>query len=252
MLGEELARRRPAPRAVYISPSSDPFPPLAEVQAETAAVVEVLAEHGVQSWLMTRGYIRPTVLRRLAVHREKVRITVGLTTLDRHLRRVLEPLAAPATLRLRQIAQLRQLGFRVQVALEPLVPGLTDTRANLTTLLQALAGAGVRQVTVGYLFLRPGIQENLRRALELYGWSELVLGCYAKGPVLAQDSIRAARYLPRTDRQRGYAALMALAAGQGITVTINGLTNPDFSGATRQPDPVRRRIGASLFPHTSP
>ncbi|MCI0460304.1 MAG: hypothetical protein L0Z62_25405, partial [Gemmataceae bacterium] len=48
-LEAELARRRHQPRAVYISPSTDPFPPLAEVQQETARVVEVLAAHGVEA-----------------------------------------------------------------------------------------------------------------------------------------------------------------------------------------------------------
>src|SRR5262249_26196244 len=43
-LPAELASRCRRPRAVYISPSTDPFPPLVEVQAETARVVSVLAE----------------------------------------------------------------------------------------------------------------------------------------------------------------------------------------------------------------
>ena len=44
---------------------------------------------------------------------------------------MLEPLTASPRLRLRQIRRLRDLGIPVQVALEPLVPGLTDTRDNL-------------------------------------------------------------------------------------------------------------------------
>ena len=51
------------PRAVYVSPSTDPFPPLAEIQAETGRAVEALAQQGVSAWLMTRGFIRPAALR---------------------------------------------------------------------------------------------------------------------------------------------------------------------------------------------
>src|SRR5207244_4564802 len=127
-LTSELADREQKPRAVYVSPSTEPFPPLAEVQAETARVVETLCGHGVEAWLMTRGYIRPAALEVLAAHPGRVKVTMGLTTTDRNLQRVLEPLAAPPRLRLRQIAKLRELGIAVQVALEPLVPGLTDTR----------------------------------------------------------------------------------------------------------------------------
>jgi hypothetical protein len=35
--------------------------------------------------------------------------------------------------------------------------------------------------------------------------------------------------LPKSRRQRGYAALMAMAAVHGITVSVCSATNPDFS-----------------------
>ena len=233
-LTEELARRQQKPRAVYVSPSTDPFPPLAEVQAETGRVVEALARHGVEAWLMTRGYIRPSALEVLAAHREHVKVTIGLTTTDRQLQRVLEPLAAPPRRRLRQIAQLCSLGIAMQVALEPLVPGLTDTRDNLGELLEALAALGVNRVTAGYLFLRQGIRNNLIQALQPFGWDEQVLSAFAGGPLLEAAGVAPARYLPKARRQRGYSALMALAAGLGITVHVSGVTNPDFR-------PPRRR-----------
>ncbi len=229
----ELSRRAKRPRAVYVSPSTDPFPPLPEIQAETAGVVEVLSAHKVETWLMTRGYIRPAALQILAAHHECVKVTTGLTTVDRNLQRVLEPLAAPPRLRLRQIGQLRDLGIRVQVALEPLLPGLTDTRANLTEVLEALAAAGLRHVSAGYLFLRPGIRDNLIKALEPYAWDQPVLEAFSAGPVLSAGTIAPARYLPKARRQRGYACLMALAAGFGITVSVSATTNPDFRGPPR-------------------
>jgi DNA repair photolyase len=244
---KELSGRHKAPRAVYVSPSTDPFPPLAEVQEETARVVSLLADHGVEAWLMTRGYIRPAALAVLAAHRERVKVTVGLTTLDRTLQRALEPLAAPPRLRLRQVRRLRELGIPVQVALEPLVPGLTDTRDNLAGVLKALAAIGVRQVSAGYLFLRSRIQDNLARALKPYGRDELVLGAFAGGPVLEAGLVAAARYLPKARRQRGYAALMALGAERGITVRVSSLTNPDFRAlpSSATPAPPRQR----LLPH---
>ncbi len=233
-LATELSGRRKRPRAVYLSPATDPFPPLAEVQDETARVVAVLAEHGVEAWLMTRGYIRPAALRVLEEHRERVKVTIGLTTLNRNLNRMLEPLAAPPRLRLRQLVELRKRGIRAQVALDPLVPGLTDTRTNLLEVLEALAECGVQHVTASYLFLRPGIQDHLVRTLGPHGWDELVLQEFTKGPVLPSATLAPARYLPRARRQRGYAALMSLAAGLGMTVSVSALTNPDFQRPQRQ------------------
>src|SRR5262249_37398997 len=141
----ELAGRRQRPRAVFLSPTTDPFPPLLEVQTETVRVIEVLARQGIDVWLMTRGHIWPFAQKTLAAHPERVRVTVGLTTVDRKLQRILEPLAAPPALRLEQLADLRGCGVAVQAALEPLIPTMTDTRANLLAVLEALAAVGVQQ-----------------------------------------------------------------------------------------------------------
>jgi DNA repair photolyase len=216
------------PRAVHVCPSADPFPPLAEIQAETGRAIQVLASHKVEAWLMTRGYIRPAVLRVIEAQRRWVRITMGLTTLDRGLQRRLEPLAAPPRMRLRQLAQLRARGISVQVALEPLVPGLTDTHSHLTALLEQLAAAEIRHVTAGYMFLRPGFRDHLVGLLEPHGIGDMVLEAFEGGPILRSRSMAAAQYLPKIRRQRGYAALMALAAGLGIRVSVCSLSNPDF------------------------
>jgi DNA repair photolyase len=227
-LAAELRSRRPLPRAVFLSPSTDPFPPYSQIQQETVRAVEVLHRFGVEAWLMTRGIIRPFALRCLEPFHDRLRIIVGLTTTDRSLQRTLEPLAAPPRLRLRQIARLRAMGCRVQAAVEPLLPGLTDTRANLGPLLEALAAAGVTHVTAAYMFLRPGIRDNLERILEPHGCDETVLDAFERGPVLKTEYLKAARYLPKQRRQRGYATLMSLAANLGITVSVSGVTNPDF------------------------
>jgi DNA repair photolyase len=248
-LERELLQRRRLPRAVYISPASDPFPPHAAAQREAVQVAGVLAEHGIDAWFMTRGYIRPTILRLLAEHAAHVKVTVALTTLNRSLQRVLEPLTAPPRLRIRQMADLRAAGISVQVALEPLLPGLTDTRENLAVLLETLAGAGVTHVKAGYAFIRSNIQEALVAALERLACAENIIQRYWGGPVLSASSLAPARYLPKKYRQRGYASLMALAAGYGITVGISALANPDFRLPSAEAEVARAEVPlfASLF-----
>jgi len=232
----ELASKRQKPRAVFISPSTDPFPPHLESQTETVRVVRVLARFGIQAWLMTRGFIRPAVMDALSALREHAKITIGLTTLDRRLQRVLEPLTASPRLRLRQIGQLKERGIRVQVAMEPLIPGVTDTRENIVAVFDALSALGIRHVSASYLFLRPAIRDNLLEAMRQHGLADTVSEEFAAGPLLTAPGLAAARYLPRARRQRGYAALMALAAARGIAVGITGMTNPDFP-TVRAPSP---------------
>jgi DNA repair photolyase len=230
-LARELETRRRMPRAVFLSPSGDPFPPFLKLQQETVRVVQVLANHNVKAWLMTRGFIRPAVLNALDAYRSHVRFTVGLTTMDRALQRALEPLTAPPRLRLRQIRDLKERGFPVQAALEPLIPGITDTRKNLTPVLDSLAALGVSHIATSYLFLRPGIRDNLLAALELHNIPDTVTEAFDAGLMLTAPGLSAAWYLPRARRQRGYATVMALAAERGMSVSISSLTNPDLPAA---------------------
>jgi hypothetical protein len=113
--------------------------------------------------------------------------------------------------------------------LEPLIPGVTDTRSNLLPLLEALALEGIRSLTVGYLVVHQRNQQHLEAVLKPAGLDALVLDEYAGGPELRYGKGMAGRYLPRPRRQRGYAAVMAMAAGFGMRVSVNSLTNPDFS-----------------------
>jgi DNA repair photolyase len=213
-LERELLLRRP--RAVLVSPSADPFPPLESVQHLAAEVVRTLTRNGVGAWFLTRGLIRTPALAVIAERPELVRVTVALTTLDRSLQRRIEPWTAPPQLRLNQIERLRSMGVAVQVALDPMLPGVTDTGENLEQLMDALAEVGVRQITAGYVFLRPGIVESLEKDLRGTGLDETILGEFRDGPVLAASSQPPSRYLPKARRQRGYARLMALGAARGI------------------------------------
>ena len=213
---------------MLVSPTTDPFPPLQEIQQETGRIVEVLAGQGIEAWLMTRGFIRPAVLDVLRRHASHVKVTVAMTTVDRQLQRLLEALTAPPKLRLKTIHNLHEAGIACNAALEPLIPGVTDTRENLMPLLEALANAGIRHVTVGYLVLRQRNEQHLQSILRPQGLDTMVMEEYVRGPIIGNGRGIAGRYLPRARRQHGYAALMSMAAGLGMRVTINALTNPDF------------------------
>jgi DNA repair photolyase len=229
-LREELRDLARKPAAVFVSPNADPFPPLNEIQTATAQLVRVLAEEGVDSWLMTRGTIRPAARAVLAGHAVRVKVSVAMTTLDRSLQRLLEPLAASPKLRLKLLRDLRDAGIACQAALEPLIPGVTDTRDNLLHLLEALAEVGVSRLSVGYLYLRPGVEETLQAALEPHGLDGLALDDFGSNPLSGARGT-ATRYLPRARRQHGYASVISLAARFGISVGINPLGNPDFTPA---------------------
>lgn len=226
LLRDELAVARP--RAVYLCPAADPFPPFQPVQEMAAEAVAVLAEHGVEAWLMTRGEPSPMVLDAIAEHAPFVKFTVALPCLSAPTSGLLEGGAASPARRLELVGELRRRGISAQVAIDPLVPGLTDTQEALGPLLAALASRGARSVTASYLFLRDGVTEQLRAGLPA-DVAGAVLAAFERGPVLTPPGLKAARFLPRSRRQRGYATLMALASRHGLGVTVSSLTNPDFA-----------------------
>ncbi|MGL4550466.1 MAG: radical SAM protein [Gemmataceae bacterium] len=241
LLCDELTRAQP--RAVYLCPGADPFPPYALVQEAAADVVEALAAHGVESWLMTRGEVMPSVLERLRPFAATTRFTVALPTLHPATAALLEADAAPPEVRLELIGRLKEMGFAVQMALDPLVPQVSDTPEALNPLLDALAGRGVTALTASYLFLRQNIAEQMRAALPGDVCSA-VLTAYEGGPVLTSAGLAGARYLPRSRRQRGYATLMALASRRGMSVTVSSLTNPDFTPTRPATQPATSLLAA--------
>jgi len=90
-LAVELAARKEKPQVVVLGPSTDPFQPIDEFAARDVKLVRVLSRHGVTSWLNTRGSIQANVLDELARHRDRVRVTVALATLDTAIQRAIEP-----------------------------------------------------------------------------------------------------------------------------------------------------------------
>jgi DNA repair photolyase len=227
-LAVELTARNDKPRIVLVGPSTDPFQPLPEIQQETLEVVRVLSRYGVTSWLSTRGSIEPNVLDELAEHRDQIRITVSLATVDSEIQAAVEPGAASVGERLQFITELKALNIPVEVGLEPLLPNLTDHRDHLHAMLESLADREINAVSASYLVLRPGVREQLEREWASYSWLDLVLSAYADSVTL-RDGHQIAQFLAKSRRQRGYALLMSLAADFGISVRLNSLNNPDFS-----------------------
>jgi DNA repair photolyase len=231
-LAQELDSLPNRPRAIIINPSSDPFADSAAVQNETLSALRIIAGKGIESWMMTRGRIDTPALDHLADHRDLVKLTVGLASLDPAVVRTLEPCATAVENRVAQIRHLKRAKVAVDVALEPLVFGLTDLREHVSPMLEMLASSGISQVCAGYLAPRLDDFERLAQTMHANGLPPTLLESYETGPVVAAGVGRRVRLLPKLRRQQGYANLMALAAEFGMTIRLSRRTNPDFRPTT--------------------
>lgn len=229
----ELARMPLPPRAVFLSPASDPFNGPEEAQSDAVLCAELLARRGITTWIRTRSRIACRLRDRLAALGDLVRVTVPICTTAVDLTRQLEPGTASPMSRLRQLDRLRAAGIPTLVSLDPLVLGVHDRQERLIPLLRELVAHGVNQVTAGYLALPDGAQG---RAVSLLGPEQgaSLVGEYRFGPMTILPSGAPARLLPRLTRQRGFARLAGLGAGEGVSVHVCRWANPDF---TERPEP---------------
>jgi DNA repair photolyase len=91
------------------------------------------------------------------VTRVGIALSVGLV--DEALWRSVEPGTPSPARRLDALRRLRAAGFDVGVLMAPILPGLTDTDAEIDRTVAALAGAGAASITPLALHLRPGAKE---------------------------------------------------------------------------------------------
>ena len=142
---------------VVIGTATDPYQPAERRYRVTRGVLEVLAEQrGLRVTIITKS---PLVTRDLDLlsrinERSQLAVHVSLITVDRELARRLEPRAPTPEARLRGMARLRSHGIEVGVNCMPVLPGITDSPAQIDALVRAVAAADVSYVGACALRLR--------------------------------------------------------------------------------------------------
>jgi DNA repair photolyase len=227
-LSQALASMKDVPKQVVLSPTSDPFPTVRDVRAEAVSVVTILLQRGIDVLIMTRGAIPRPLIPILAKYRDRARVEMGITTLNRRLSRLLEPGAASPVARLRSIARLTAAEVPTVVRFEPLIADLTDTRESVSILMDELANRGIQRVIAHYAFLHPAMIEPLKTALSEIGWDERLMESYEGGPRFAVGSLGMTKHLPVETRREGLARVTAWGAERGIVVETGVTQNPDF------------------------
>ena len=129
-------------------------------------------------------------------------VNITITTNDEGLARKLEPKAPRPELRLAAVRKLAAAGISVGVFANPIMPLITDSEANLSSVAAAAAHAGASYFGGGILFLMPSAQQQffpflerefpelVGRYRERFGRNPYLRGEYAK---LVSDRVRRVR-----------------------------------------------------------
>lgn len=157
LLRQELKQVRPG-QMIAIGTATDPYQPAERRFQLTRRIFEELARHeGLHLGLVTKSslILRDLDLLRCVAKKNRLSIHITVTTLDGEIARILEPRAPRPDLRLKTVEKLAQAGIHVGVNCAPILPGITDSPAQLESLVRAAAQAGAKSVAAIPLFLKP-------------------------------------------------------------------------------------------------
>jgi DNA repair photolyase len=169
LLAHELDPARLHGQHIAIGTATDPYQPAERRFRVTRSILEVLAlATDLRLSVTTKGDLVTRdidVLKRIAA-RSRITVNFTITTLDRRLARLLEFRAPTPELRLAALRALREAGIAAGVSLAPVLPDITDSRANLAAVIGAASAHGATHVWANLLFLKPCSQQAFFPFLE--------------------------------------------------------------------------------------
>ncbi len=157
LLRQELKKVR-AGESIAIGTATDPYQPAERRFGVTRTLLEEMALHsGLEIGLVTKSrlIVRDLPVLKKIAENNKLSICVTVTTLKTDLARLLEPRAPRPDLRLEAVGILVDSGLRAGVNCAPVLPGITDSPADMERLVKAASRAGAAFVWANPLFLKP-------------------------------------------------------------------------------------------------
>lgn len=177
-LSAELRRVKHG-EAIAIGTATDPYQPAERRYEVTRKILETLSLHeGLDLGIITKSTLvtRDIDLLSQISQRNRLHVSLTITTLDADLARKLEPRAPRPDLRLQALRQLRDAGITAGVSCAPILPGINDDPRDLDRLVEAAAAAKAQYVWSNVLFMKdsaaavlmPWIAEHYPHLVEGY------------------------------------------------------------------------------------
>ena len=157
LLRQELRQVKPG-QEIAIGTATDPYQPAERRYEVTRAILEELSRHeGLELGIVTKSnlVLRDGDVLREVARRNRLSVSLTITTLKVDLARILEPRAPRPDLRLEAVSMLNQEGINAGVICAPVLPGITDSPRDLEALVRATAEAGGKHIFANPLFLKP-------------------------------------------------------------------------------------------------
>jgi DNA repair photolyase len=227
LLEEELRRKRTIPQWVILNTSSDCFQSHPDILSITYEVFRTLLGHGIGISFLTKGMIPQRFIDLFGRSPEKILAQIGVVSLSDRYWEEYEPGTPSPEKRIENIQRLGEIGISSEIKIDPIIPFVTDTEAEMMRLLGRLKGLGVKRVTLSYLHLRPAIQKQLMRELSPRH-RRLIESCFRTQEWKAVGSSTKTKLLSKLIREKGYERIKKIARGFGMTALVCQCKNPDL------------------------
>jgi DNA repair photolyase len=169
-LRAELRAPKWAGDHIAMGTNTDPYQHAEGKYHLTRGIIETLSEARNPFSILTKStlILRDGALLAAASQRTHVEVSFSVGTLDRSVWRLTEPGTPPPERRIEALRRLTDMGIPCGVLVAPVLPGLSDSEAQLTEVVEACAAAGAVSIACVALHLRGSVRghylEWLQRA----------------------------------------------------------------------------------------
>jgi DNA repair photolyase len=161
-LRAELRAPRWAGESIAMGTNTDPYQPAEGRYRLTRGIVEALAEARNPFSILTKSTLigRDVDVLAAAARRAEVHTALSIGCLDVDVWRTAEPHTPSPRRRLETVARLNAAGLRCDVMVAPVLPGISDSAAQLEEVVRAAVAAGAEVIAPIALHLRGPVRDH--------------------------------------------------------------------------------------------
>ncbi len=166
-LRAELRSPKWAGDHIAMGTNTDPYQSAEGKYHLTKGIISELSEARNPFSILTKStlVLRDLKLLARAASRQSVHVNFSIGTLDRDVWRLTEPGTPPPDKRVAAVRMMNDAGIPCGVLIAPILPGLSDTDAQVREVAEACIDAGAISVSAIALHLRPGVREHYLASL---------------------------------------------------------------------------------------
>lgn len=168
VLRRELAARRWKGEHIAMGTGTDPYQRVEGRYRLMRGILEALIDVRNPFSILTKGtlILRDVDLLRRAAETAPVSAAFSIGTLDERVWRETEPGTPHPKARIEAVRILTEAGIPTGVLMAPVLPGISDSRQQMRSVVEAALEAGATHVSPIMLHLRPGVREQFMPWLE--------------------------------------------------------------------------------------